>query len=126
MRTLQALGVMALMDHCIHCDYKFGLTLVNIINEPWYWALGTALLFIIMIIGNFWIFFAIGKEEPWDWVKGKESGEARNSSRFRLYYMQKGRAYCTAFFLVLRHVNLFCLVGCCLHPNAGLPSSKSV
>jgi hypothetical protein len=27
-----------------------------------------------MIVGNFWIFFAVGKEEPWDWVKDKESG----------------------------------------------------
>ena len=72
MRTLQALGVMALWTIAF-------LGILNWLNAAdhhriWYWALGSALLFIIMIIGNFWIFFAVGKEEPWDWVKNKESG----------------------------------------------------
>jgi hypothetical protein len=72
MRTLQALGVMALWTIAF-------IAIINFVNfdehhrEP-LWALGGALLFIIMIVGNFWIFFAVGKEEPWDWVKGKESG----------------------------------------------------
>ena len=72
MRTLQAVGVMALWTLAF-------LSIMNWVNvgahnREWYWALGTALLFIIMIIGNFWIFFAVGKEEPWYWVKNKESG----------------------------------------------------
>jgi hypothetical protein len=71
MRTLQALAVMALWTLAF-------LGVMNFVNigahyREWYWALGTALMFIIMIIGNFWIFFAVGKEEPWDWVKGQES-----------------------------------------------------
>jgi hypothetical protein len=71
MRILQALGVMALWNIAI-------IGLLNFVNfdehyrEP-LWALGAALILIIMIIGNFWIFFAIAKEEPWDWVKNKES-----------------------------------------------------
>ncbi|MFK7815425.1 MAG: hypothetical protein AB8B92_03735 [Gammaproteobacteria bacterium] len=72
MRTLQAVGVMALWTIAF-------LGIMNWLNvgahnREWYWALGTALMFIVMIVGNFWIFFAIGKEEPWDWVKNKESG----------------------------------------------------
>lgn len=72
MRTLQAVGVMALWTIAF-------LGIMNWLNvgahfREWYWALGTALMFVIMIVGNFWIFFAIGKEEPWDWVKNKESG----------------------------------------------------
>lgn len=73
MRTLQALGVMALWTLAF-------LGVMNWLNVGDHhgnilWAIGTALMFIIMIIGNFWIFFAVGKEEPWDWVKGQESGE---------------------------------------------------
>ncbi|MGH1538248.1 MAG: hypothetical protein ACRBDX_09435 [Gammaproteobacteria bacterium] len=73
MRTLQALGVMALWTVAF-------LGVMNWVNVGDHhgnpiWAFFTALMFIIMIIGNFWIFFAVGKEEPWDWVKGKESGE---------------------------------------------------
>jgi len=72
MRTLQALGVMALWTIAF-------LGILNWLNAGDHhreiiWAIVSALLLIIMIIGNFWIFFAIGKEEPWDWVKNKESG----------------------------------------------------
>ena len=70
MRTFQALVVMALWT----------AVFVGIINfvgfnahyrEP-LWALGGAVLLIIMLVGNFWIFFAIAKEEPWDWEKSGE------------------------------------------------------
>jgi len=72
MRTLQAIAVMALWT----LAFLGIMNWVNVgaHNREWYWALGTALMFIIMIVGNFWIFFAVGKEEPWDWVKNKESG----------------------------------------------------
>lgn len=71
MRTLQALAVMALWTLAFLGVMNF--LNIGAHNREWYWALGTALMFIIMIIGNFWIFFAVGKEEPWDWVKGQES-----------------------------------------------------
>ena len=70
MRTFQALVVMALWT----------AVFVGIINfvgfndnyrEP-LWALGGAVLLIIMLVGNFWLFFAIAKEEPWDWEKSGE------------------------------------------------------
>lgn len=71
MRTFQALGVMALWNIAF-------IGIMNFVNvgahyrEP-IWAILTAVMFIIMIVGNFWIFFAVGKEEPWDWVKNKEA-----------------------------------------------------
>lgn len=72
MRTFQALAVMAM----------WSIAMISILNfigfndhyrEP-LWALGGALILIITLVGNFWLFFAIAKEEPWDWVKG-QSGE---------------------------------------------------
>jgi len=74
MKTLQALGVMALWTIAFLGVMNF-LNMGAHFREP-LWALGTALMFIIMIIGNFWIFFAIGKEEPWDWVKGDGEGDS--------------------------------------------------
>jgi len=74
MRTLQALGVMALWNIAFIGIMSF----VNVgehYREP-VWAILTALMFIIMIVGNFWIFFAVGKEEPWDWVKGDGEGDS--------------------------------------------------
>jgi len=72
MRTLQAVGVMALWTIAF-------LGIMNWVNVGDHhgnliWAVLTAMMLIIMIIGNFWIFFAVGKEEPWDWFKNKESG----------------------------------------------------
>ena len=69
MRTLQALGVMALWTIAIFAIINF-VNFDEHFREP-LWALGAAVLFIIMLIGNFWIFFAIAKEEPWEWDKSK-------------------------------------------------------
>jgi len=70
MRTLQALGVMALWTISIFAVINF-FGLNELYRSPW--AIVTALLFVIMLVGNFWIFFAIAKEEPWEWDKSKES-----------------------------------------------------
>ncbi len=72
MRTLQALGVMALWSVSL-------IALLNFIGfqhhyREFWWALGAAVIIIVMLIGNFWIFFAIAKEEPWEWDK-HESGD---------------------------------------------------
>jgi len=34
------------------------------------WAIGGAILLLIVLIVNVWIYFAIAKEEPWKWFKG--------------------------------------------------------
>jgi membrane protein YdbS with pleckstrin-like domain len=71
MRTIQALGVMALWTIAIFAIINFvGFNDHN--REP-LWTLGAAALFVIMLVGNFWIFFAIAKEEPWEWDKDKGS-----------------------------------------------------
>lgn len=68
MRTLQALGVMALWTIAIVAILNF-VGFNDHYREP-LWALGAAVLLIIILVGNFWIFFAIAKEEPWEWHKG--------------------------------------------------------
>ncbi len=68
MRTLQALGVMALWTIAIFAIINF-VGFNEHYREP-LWALGAAVLFVIMLVGNFWIFFASAKEEPWEWYKG--------------------------------------------------------
>ncbi len=73
MRTIQALVVMALWTIAFIVIMSFvGFNEHH--REP-LWALGGAALFIIMLIGNFWILFAIAKEDPWEWHKHKSSEE---------------------------------------------------
>ena len=69
MRTIQALIVMAIWTVAIFAIINF-VGFDDHTREP-LWALGGAALFIIMLIGNFWIFFAVAKEEPWEWDKSK-------------------------------------------------------
>ena len=73
MRTFQALVVMAIWTAAFVAVLTFAGFSDNY-REP-LWSLGGAALLIIMLIGNFWIFFAIAKEEPWDWEKGGDSGD---------------------------------------------------
>lgn len=70
MRTIQALVVMALWTAVFAGILEFAGFSDNH-SEP-LWSLGGAVLFVIMLVGNFWIFFAIAKEEPWEWQKGKD------------------------------------------------------
>ncbi len=70
MRTFQALVVMALWTAVfVGILNFFGFN--DNFREP-LWALGGAVLLIVMLVGNFWLFFAIAKEEPWDWEKSGE------------------------------------------------------
>ena len=36
------------------------------INDP-LWSLGAAIMLLIGLVGNVWIFFLIAKETPWQW-----------------------------------------------------------
>ncbi len=67
MRTIQALVVMALWTVLFLAIINFGGFAEH--YRDVLWALGGAVLFIIMLVGNFWLFFAIAKEEPWRWDK---------------------------------------------------------
>ena len=35
------------------------------------WSLGAAIILLIGLVGNVWIFLAIVKEQPWEWFKGE-------------------------------------------------------
>lgn len=37
-------------------------------REP-LWAIGGALILLIIILVNVWLYFAIAKDEPWKWIK---------------------------------------------------------
>lgn len=39
--------------------------------HDWLWSLGAAVVLLIGLVGNVWIFFAIVKEQPWEWFKGE-------------------------------------------------------
>ena len=69
MRTLQALAVMAIWTVAIIVIINF-VGFNNHFREP-LWTLGAGVLLVITLVGNFWIFFAIAKEEPWEWDKSK-------------------------------------------------------
>lgn len=73
MRTIQALVVMALWTAVFLGILNFAGFSDNY-RDP-LWSLGGAVLLIIMLIGNFWIFFAIAKEEPWEWEKGNNDNK---------------------------------------------------
>lgn len=71
MLTMKALGIMALWTIVM-------VVIINFVGFPAHhtnplWALGGALMLVITLVGNVWIFIAVAKEEPWAWVK--KSGE---------------------------------------------------
>ena len=35
------------------------------------WSLGAAVVLLIGLVGNVWIYFLIMKEQPWQWLKDK-------------------------------------------------------
>ncbi|MDE0250071.1 MAG: hypothetical protein OXK72_03585 [Gammaproteobacteria bacterium] len=71
MRTIQALFVMALWSAVFVVILHFGGFVEN--HRDVLWALGGAALLIVMLVGNFWIFFAVAKEDPWRWGKNQDS-----------------------------------------------------
>ena len=73
MRTLQALAVMAMWTIAMISIFNW-IGFDDHYRQP-IWALGAALVLIVTLVGNFWLFFAIAQEEPWDWVKGKGGGD---------------------------------------------------
>ena len=67
MLTMKALGIMALWSIAM-------VAIINFIGFPAHhteplWALGGAIMLIITLVGNVWIFIGVAKEEPWEWMK---------------------------------------------------------
>ena len=72
MLTMKALGLMAIWSIVM-------VIIINFVGFPAHhteplWALGGAVMLIITLVGNVWIFIGVSKEEPWDWIK-KSGGE---------------------------------------------------
>ena len=73
MLTMKALGIMALWTIAM-------ISIFNFVGFPNHygellWSIGGALMLIVTLVGNVWIFIDVAKEEPWDWVKNSD-GEA--------------------------------------------------
>ena len=45
------------------------------------WSLGAAVVLLIGLVGNVWIFLAIVKEQPWEWFKGGSEPPADDSAQ---------------------------------------------
>ena len=71
MLTTRALAVMAVWTAIM-------ITLFNVVGfddnytNP-LWALGAALVLVVTLVGNVWIFIHISKDEPWEWNKDADS-----------------------------------------------------
>lgn len=71
MLTMKALGVMLLWTISM-------VSIFNFVGFPNHhgellWSIGAAILLVITLVGNVWLFIGISKEEPWDWKKNGES-----------------------------------------------------
>ena len=65
--TFKAFFVMALWT-IVSVGAMYLIGFGNHHSEP-LWAIGGAILLLIILIVNVWIFFAVAKEEPWKWFK---------------------------------------------------------
>ncbi len=71
--TIKALAVMALWTVAM-------VSLFNFIGFPNHydnllWSIGGALMLVVILIGNVWIFIGVAKEEPWEWFKDSNENE---------------------------------------------------
>jgi len=71
MLTTRALAVMAIWTAVM-------ITLFNVVGfDDHYtnplWALGAALVLVVTLVGNVWIFIHISKDEPWEWNKDTDN-----------------------------------------------------
>lgn len=70
MKSVLAVIVMVIWSAAI----GYGINMVgfqNHLHDVW-WSLGAAVVLLIGLIGNVWIYFLIAQEEPFEWPgKGK-------------------------------------------------------
>lgn len=65
--TIKALGAMLIWTVAM-------VGLINFIGFPKHhdnliWAIGGAIMLVITLVGNVWLFIGLAKEEPWAWTK---------------------------------------------------------
>ena len=66
MLTMKAVGIMVLWSIAM-------VAIINFIGFPQHheeplWAIGGAIMLIITLVGNVWIFIGVAKEEPFEWT----------------------------------------------------------
>ena len=69
--TMKALAIMALWTVAMISILNF-IGFQHHYSNP-LWALGGALMLVVTLIGNVWIFIGVAKEEPWAWFKDSDS-----------------------------------------------------
>ena len=67
MKSFIAMGVMLVWSAAI----AFVMHSIGFVEHAhdWLWSLGAAVMLLIGLVGNVWIFLAIVKEAPWQWFK---------------------------------------------------------
>ena len=63
---------MAVWSLAIWAIIQFG-GFSDMLHDP-LWSLGAAVLLLIGLVGNVWIYFLIRKEAPWKWLKDESQG----------------------------------------------------
>ncbi len=67
MKTLTALAAMAIWSFAIWAIMEF-IGFQDMMHDV-LWSLGAAVLLLIGLVGNIWIYFLVMKETPWRWLK---------------------------------------------------------
>lgn len=70
MKTLTALAAMAVWSFAIWAIIEL-VGFQDMTHNP-LWSLGAAVLLLIGLVGNVWIYFLIVKETPWQWLKDQD------------------------------------------------------
>ncbi len=70
MKSLITLAAMAVWSFAVWAVME----LIGFSNMPHdvLWSLGAAVILLIGLVGNVWIFFLIMKESPWQWLKNQD------------------------------------------------------
>ena len=71
--TMKALAIMALWTIATISIFNF-IGFQNHFSNP-LWALAGALMLVVILIGNVWIFIGVAQEEPWAWLKSSDDKE---------------------------------------------------
>lgn len=71
MLTTQALAIMALWTTAMISLFNLAGFGENYSNPIW--ALGAAIVLVVTLVGNVWIFIHVAKDEPWEWNKNSDS-----------------------------------------------------
>lgn len=67
MKSLIATGLMIIWSAFIYAIMHFANFSEHM--HDWLWSLGAAVVLLVGLIGNVWIFIGVVQEDPWRWFK---------------------------------------------------------